>query len=249
MDMDILYDPRDRPYYDKRGLRILHWLDDLGARPLNEVDPDAPGFLFGIARRTEDYARLISARPPVRDRPEERATLLRLWSVLDCLETANVGVPGPKTWRLSLDAPVPDDLVFPLFVRTAESSWKLGGKISKVKNQRQLEDESTALRRALGWNALILARQWLDLASCGEGRYGPIPCEVRVWIVDAAPYAWSFHYLNIVKNPKGFPPSPKDLATLRDLSARVGSAFRSRLTVADFARGKDGQWWFIEAGA
>ena len=37
----------------------------------------------------------------------------------------------------------------------------------------------------------------------------------------------------------------KDLS--RDASA-VASAFRSRLLVADFARGKDGRWWFIEAG-
>ena len=36
--------------------------------------------------------------------------------------------------------------------------------------------------------------------------------------------------------------------TLRQLAGTVGSAFRSRLVVADFARGQDGRWWFIEAG-
>jgi hypothetical protein len=35
---------------------------------------------------------------------------------------------------------------------------------------------------------------------------------------------------------------------LQRLAGKVGSAFRSRLVVADFARGVDGGWWFIEAG-
>jgi hypothetical protein len=35
---------------------------------------------------------------------------------------------------------------------------------------------------------------------------------------------------------------------LRHLAGEVGSVFRSRLVVADFARGVDGGWWFIEAG-
>ena len=39
-----------------------------------------------------------------------------------------------------------------------------------------------------------------------------------------------------------------DLTTLRELASKVGSAFNSRLVVADFARGLDGRWWFIEAG-
>jgi hypothetical protein len=45
-----------------------------------------------------------------------------------------------------------------------------------------------------------------------------------------------------------FPPSADDLTTLRGLASAVGSAFHSRLVVADFARGVDGRWWFIEAG-
>jgi hypothetical protein len=39
-----------------------------------------------------------------------------------------------------------------------------------------------------------------------------------------------------------------DLALLRRLAGEVASAFCSRLLVADFARGEDGRWWFIEAG-
>ena len=48
--------------------------------------------------------------------------------------------------------------------------------------------------------------------------------------------------------PKGFPPSAADLMTLTHLAGQVASAFGSRLVVADFARGLDGRWWFIEAG-
>jgi hypothetical protein len=143
---------------------------------------------------------------------------------------------------------MPDDLTYPLFVRTAESSWKKGGQISRVKTSKELEAEAALLRRALGWDATILAREWLDLALAGEGRYGPVPQEVRTWIVDRVPFAWSFHHLHIVPRPQGLPPSADDLTVLRRLSAEVGSAFCSRLVVADFARGLDGQWWFIEAG-
>jgi hypothetical protein len=66
--------------------------------------------------------------------------------------------------------------------------------------------------------------------------------------VDGTPYAWSFHYLNIVAEPDGFPPSAADLQTLEALARSVGSAFRSRLVVADFARQMRGDWIFIEAG-
>jgi hypothetical protein len=117
-----------------------------------------------------------------------------------------------------------------------------------VTTPAELEDEAALLRRALGWDATILARQWLDLARAGEGRYGPVPQEVRTWVVDGVPFAWSFHYLNVVPRPADFPPSASDLTMVRRLSGEVGSAFRSRLVVADFARGVDGRWWFIEAG-
>jgi hypothetical protein len=66
--------------------------------------------------------------------------------------------------------------------------------------------------------------------------------------VDGVPFAWSFHYLHHVPRPKGFPLPADDLGALRHLAGRVGSAFGSRLVVADFARGVDGKWWFIEAG-
>lgn len=82
----------------------------------------------------------------------------------------------------------------------------------------------------------------------GEGRYGPVAQEVRTWIVDGVPLAWSFHHLHVVPRPAGFPPSAGDLKTLQQLAGMVGTAFRSRLVVADFARGLDGCWWFIEAG-
>jgi hypothetical protein len=32
------------------------------------------------------------------------------------------------------------------------------------------------------------------------------------------------------------------------MTREIASAFRSRLMVANFARGLDGKWWFIEAG-
>jgi hypothetical protein len=78
--------------------------------------------------------------------------------------------------------------------------------------------------------------------------YGPIPQEVRVWVVDGVPFAWAFHYLNVLKTPAGFPPREGDLAVLARYAARVGSAFRSRLVAADFARLAGGGWCFIEAG-
>ena len=246
--MDLYYDPRDDRYHERRGSRILYWLDDLGARPLDEAGPDAEGFLFTGARPIEDYRRLLAGRPLLRDRPEERAPLLRLDSVLSTLQEAAVSLPMPKTWFLPLDAPLPPDLTFPLFVRTAETSWKRGGQISRARNRTELMAEAAALRRAFRWDALILAREWLDLAVAGEGRYGPVPQEVRVWIVDGLPCAWSFHYLNILPRPHGFPPSQDDLRTLTRLAGQVGRAFRSRLVVADFARLQEGGWCFIEAG-
>lgn len=246
--MQLLYDPRDDVYHERLGSRILYWLDDESAIPLHEADPAASGFLFAGARPMDDYCRLVAPFPLVRDRPEEREPLLRLDSVLRSMEQAGVRVPMPQTWVLPLDAVIPDDLTFPLFVSTAESSWKKGGQISRVRSVKQLEDEAAALRRTLGWDAVVIARQWLDLARAGEGRYGPVAQEVRTWAVDAVPIAWSFHHLHLIAKPKGFPPSAEDLARIRSMAADVASAFRSRLVVADFARSLDGRWWFIEAG-
>jgi hypothetical protein len=246
--MQLLYDPRDDRYHERLGSRILYWLDDLGAVPLDEADPDEAGFLFAGARPIEDYHDLLAEHPLVRDRPDEREPLLRLDSVLAAVERAGVRVPSPRSWVLELDAPLPDDLTFPLFLRTAESSMKKGGHISRVRNRTELDAEAAELRRALGWDATILARRWLDLQPAGEGHYGPVPQEVRVWVVDGVPAAWSFHYMQAVAKPAGLPPSADDLAVLRRQAAAVGSAFRSRLVATDFARERDGTWWWIEAG-
>ena len=90
------------------------------------------------------------------DRPDEREPLLRLDSVLDALSARSVKVPTPKTWRLALDAALPEDLTFPVFVRTALTSWKVGGRISCVRSQAELESEAAELRRAFGWNGVDL---------------------------------------------------------------------------------------------
>jgi hypothetical protein len=246
--MQLLYDLRDDAYHERVGSHILYWLDDLDAAPLDEADPTQPGFLFAGARPLADYRELVARLPLVRDWPEEREPLLRLDAVLQALGQAGVSVPTPRTWLLSLDVPLPEDITFPLFVRTAESSWKQGGQISRVRSIKELEDEAAVLRRALGWDAPILARQWLDLAPAGESRFGLVPQEVRTWVVDGVPFAWSFHHLHIVPRPRGFPLSTGDLAEVGRQAAEVASAFASRLVAADFARGRDGRWWFIEAG-
>src|SRR5689334_19253053 len=129
--MDLFYDARDRPYHERLGSHLLDWLDDLGALPLDEASGDAEGFLFAGARPIADYRRLVADHPRVRDRPEEREPLLLLDSVLQAVEQAGIRVPMPRTWVWPLDAPLPEDLAFPLFVRTAESSWKRGGRLSR----------------------------------------------------------------------------------------------------------------------
>ncbi len=169
--MQLLYDPRDDAYHERIGSQVLYWLDDLDALPLDEADPAVEGFLFAGARPINDYDKLIAPFPLVRDRAGDRELLLRLDAVLRVLDRAGVRVPMPRTWLLPLDVPLPGDLTFPLFVRTAESSWKKGGHISRVRSARELEDEAAELRRALGWDAVVLAREWLDLAPAGEGRY------------------------------------------------------------------------------
>jgi hypothetical protein len=246
--MHLIYDERDDNYHEAGGSQILYWLDDLGAKPLAETRPTDHGFLFTGARSIDDYRRLVHGLPLLRDRPDEREPLLRLDSVLDTLAAASVSVPTPKTWRLAVDTPLPENLTFPLFVRTAQSSWKVGGRISRVRSAAELEAEAADLRRALGWNALVLARAWHDFAEAGQSVYGPVPQEVRVWIVDQAPLAWSFHYLNVVNCPLGFPPSPSDLRILAQMAREVGRAFCSRLLTADFAKQKNAGWIFIEAG-
>ncbi len=246
--MDLFYDPRDDRLHERRGSRILYWLDDLGAKPLTEARAHGPGFLFTGGRPIDDYRELVAPYPLLRDRPEEREPLLTLDGVLAALGRSGVQPRAPRTWRIPLDAPIPPDLTYPLFVRTAETSMKLGGRISKVRNERELVCEMSELRRAIRWDAVILAREWLDLATAGTSAYGPVPQEVRVWVADGEPWAWSFHHLNIVPRPRGFPPDGADLNALKSAAGEVGRAFSSRLVAADFARGADGGWWFIEAG-
>ena len=248
VQMDLFYDERDDRFHEARGSKILYWLDDLGASPFSEAKRTDDGFLFAGFRSEADYRKLVADYPLIRDRPEDREPLLRLDAVLDALEGKGVRLPTPRTWRLQLDAPFPRDLIFPLFVRTAVSSWKRGGRFSRVKSPKELEAEAAALRRSLGWDALILAREWVELASAGEGRYGKVPQEIRVSCVNERPVAWSFHYLNLLDSPQGFPPSEPDLKTLSAYAKQVASAFRSRLVVADFARLQSGSWTFIEAG-
>jgi hypothetical protein len=162
--VELFYDDRDDRLHEARGSQTQYWLDDLGARPLAEAGPADQGFLFAGARPIADYRGLVASLPLVRDRPEEREPLLRLDTVLDTLARAGVNVPTPRTWRLPLDAPLPDDLTFPLFVRTAATSLKLGGRVSKVRSLDELAAEAAELRRVLGWDALILAREWVELA-------------------------------------------------------------------------------------
>lgn len=245
--MQLFYDPRDR-VAARHGDKRLHWHFELGAKPIEEARSEDEGFLFAGARGLEDYRALVDRLPKLRDRPEERAPLLELDDVLDALEAAKVRVPTPRTWRIDLDDPIPKDLLYPLFVRTDRSSWKLGGQISKVRNEAELVAEMQGLRRAIQLDARILAREWIDLAPAGSGVYGKFPQEIRVWIVDGRPFAWSFHYLQALSTPAGFPPKREDLDLLWRYASDVAAAFRSRGVVADFARLRKGGWIFIEAG-
>ena len=75
-----------------------------------------------------------------------------------------------------------------------------------------------------------------------------MPQEIRTWIVDGEPVAWSFHYLHAVPNPTGFPPSDDDLDLITRFAADVAGPFTSRLIAADFVRDRNGDWHFLEAG-
>ena len=245
---DLFFDLRDEVLCRRQGRGMIPWLADLGARPLQEAKEDDSGFLFAGARSIEDYRELVSSYPNIRDRPEERGPLLRLDDVLDAIERAGINIPRPRSWYLDLDEAPPENLCFPLFVRTPISSWKLGGSISCVQNLAELEAESFELRHAFGWNERIIAREWLDLEPAGEFMWGMLPQEVRVWIVDGTPYAWSFHHGHAVARPRGFPPSKDDLRTLCQRAAAIATAFSSKLVCADFARTITGEWYFLEAG-
>jgi hypothetical protein len=246
--MNVYYDARDVKHAAKLGDRRFEWLDELGARPIQDADLDVEGFLFGYQNGIEDLQKLLADRPHIRDRAEEREDLIYLDRILSRLDKANVKIPGPRSWVLQIDDPPPPDLTFPLFVRTASSSWKRGGQVSRVRNLKELDDEVGLLRKAFQWDATIVVREWLDLAAAGEWRYGTAPQEIRTWIVDHVPLAWSFHYLHVVPRPKGFPPSPDELKALAGYANEIGRAFDSRLIAADFVRSKNGTWSFLEAG-
>lgn len=240
--MALFFDPRDRQGAALARARI-RWLADLGARPIAIAQPEERGYLFAGDRGIEDYRSLLAPYPLVDDRPDTRAELQDLGRVLERVPE----VPTPRTWRLEIDDPLPDGLTFPLFVRTSRSSWKLGGAISRVRNRPQLRDECDELRRAFGWNASILAREWIDFAPAGEWRRGAIPQEVRVWIVDGIPVAWSFHHLHIIPEPRGFPLVEADVGSIGRHARTIGGAFKARLIVTDFARDRSGSWWLVEA--
>ncbi|MFC1596694.1 ATP-grasp domain-containing protein [Planctomycetota bacterium] len=246
--MRLFYDKTDLKHAKKLGDSRLAWLRELGATELSEAALDEPGFLFGYDLGLEHLEKQVASRPTLHDRPEERQELLALDHVLDRLHESGVDVPTPKTWILRIDEEPPSDLEFPLFVRTPKSSWKRGGDQAKARNLKELDDEVQLLRRTFGWDVSILARKWLDIAVAGQWMFGNAPQEIRVWVVDHSPTAWSFHYLHAVPKPKGFPPSDDDLDLLRELAARVASPFRSRLIVTDFVRDKKGAWHFLEAG-
>jgi len=241
----LLYDKNDLPHAQKLRDERLNWLIDLGATELSATPCDEEAFLFAYQHSDEHYQSLVAHRPNVFDRPEHRQELVRLEDVLQRLDSC---VPTPKTWVIGVDDGPPEDLEFPLFLRTSKSSWKRGGTQSKVKSMNELNDEIELLRRAFGWDTPILVRRWIDVAVAGKFMFGDAPQEIRVWIVNRRPIAWSFHYLHVVPAPKGFPPSADDLSRLTELAERIGSAFQARLIVADFVRDREGKWWFLEAG-
>lgn len=248
MTVLLLYPQRDLEYAAKLKDHRYRWLMELGAIELSETGAEAEGFLFSYDFGAERYAALVEPYPQVLDRPADREPLTRLDTVLQRLAEHHIDIPTPRTWAIGVDDELPENLTFPLFLRTAKSSWKRGGSQSRVANRRELREEMELLRRVFGWDSLILAREWLDVAAAGSWMYGDAPQEIRVWIVDQQPVAWSFHYLHAVPHPVGFPPASSDLMGIQRMAGQVGSAFQSRLMVADFLRDRSGRWHFLEAG-
>ena len=247
--MNLFYDDRDDSVHQRRGSRILYWLDDLGAKPIGESEPDEDGFVFSVAGSISDYEELVADRPNLQDRANQRLPLLSLESVLDRLISASVEVPMSRTWRLAWNEELPEDISYPLFVRASSSSLKVGGSISRVRNANELLLEAAELRRLLGWSALIIAREWKECVQSGNSTYGSLPQEMRVWVVDGKPFAWSFLHLKAIPKPIGFPASTSDLLELAELAERVSIAFDSRCLVVDFAREVQRGWTFVDAGS
>ncbi len=246
--MNLFYDDRDDSVHQQRGSRILYWLDDLGAKPVRECEPNEEGYLFSIAGAISDFEELVADRPNLRDRADERFPLMTLESVLDHLSSASIDLPMSRTWRLAWNEILPEDLTYPLFVRASDSSLKLGGSVSRVRNANELMLEAAELRRLLGWNALVIAREWKECVQAGTSTYGTLPQEIRVWVIDGKPFAWSFQHLNAIPLPNGFPPSNSDLLNLAMLAEGVSTAFKSRCLVVDFAKEVQRGWTFVDAG-
>ncbi len=55
-------------------------------------------------------------------------------------------------------------------------------------------------------------RQWIDFAVAGQFMFGNAPQEIRTWIVDQQPVAWSFHYMHVIPSPAGFLHQPTTCA-------------------------------------
>ena len=246
--MNLFYDDQDDTVHQRRESRILYWLDDLGAKPISECEPDDSGFLFSVAGAISDYEDLVADRPNLRDRPNERLPLMSLESILDSLISSSVELPMSRTWRLAWNDAIPEDITYPLFVRASDSSLKLGGSVSRVRNINELLLEAAELRRLLGWNALVIAREWKECVQSGTSTYGTLPQEIRVWVIEGKSFAWSFQHLNAIPSPVGFPPSPADLHELAAMAERAATAFESQCLVVDFAREVERGWTFVDAG-
>ena len=247
--MYLFYDDRDDSVHQRRGSRILYWLDDLGGIPINESLSDDEGYLFSVAGAISDYEDLVEDRPLILERAEDRLPLMSLASILDRMSNANVQVPMSRTWRLEWNDSLPEDLIYPLFVRASDSSLKLGGSVSRVRNASELQLEMEELRRLLGWNALVIVREWKECVQAGTSTYGPLPKEVRVWVIDGKPFAWSFQHIQAIPKPAGFPPSDKELTLLATFAEQVATAFSARCVVVDFALELERGWTFIDAGS
>lgn len=243
--MKLFYNTNDAKIADDMGMARLFWLDDIGAIPIQEAHSEDKGYYFGFNQGIEHYRKLLVNFPYIHDLPEEREELHGYDRIFDKIK--NIDIPIPRTWILELDQELPSDINFPLFLRTAKTYWKRGGTSSYVRNMEELVDEVFLLRNSFGWDATIIVRKWLQLSDSGSFRYGVLPIEVRVWIVDHIPYAWSFHHMHVIKDPLGFPLSSEDVSTIKKYSWKIANLFRSRLFVADFVKDKEGQWYFVEA--
>jgi hypothetical protein len=167
--MKLLYDKADLPHASKLRDERFAWLQALGASELSEVPLDEPGFLFSYQHGDDEYRQLVGNRPRLCDQPEHRQELVCLDDVLRRLEERGIQIPTPKTWVIAVDDALPDDLTFPLFVRTPKSSWKRGGTQSRANSLKQLNDEmelpAPSRRRCLWSAAQVLER----LAPASDG--------------------------------------------------------------------------------